>query len=513
MRLVQLSVPVGKRTEVLTMLEAEEIDYVITDESGAGRYEAVVSFPLSVDDVERTVDQLDEVGIPEEAWTVVVDAKTVVSQRLERQTEAEPTHVLLPGRISREELRSVSQDLAPEHDERWSYRMMTAVSAVVATVGLLQNSAAVVVGSMVIAPLVGPAMSGSVGTVVNDRRLATRSVRLQVVGLVLAIASATVFGALVRFTGLVPPGIVITDVPEIQSRLSPNFLSLAVALGAGVAGAISLATGSSAALVGVMIAVALIPPAATVGIGIAWGEPLVSLGSGVLLLVNGVSINLAALVMFWALGYRPLRTADVDSAKATMRRRLRTLVFALVVLSVFLAGVTYLTYQTSKFEEETTGVVCNQLDEPPFRNLTLQRTSVRSVETTIAFDTAGIGHRTPIDVSVTVDRPIGSNYPTLAATLDRRLTNHTGYNVAVDVRFVDTDYSGAPENQSCPKDQQDSNGTTPKSETPLTVPDQPAEASVVSYTKSMVVASSTNVYPYRFTTSVETQMLRCGVTR
>lgn len=447
MRFVQVSIPAEMRAEVLAVLDDAEIDYVITEDA-TGQYEAIVSFPLPVDDVEQTIDRLTAIGIPEEAWTVVLDAKTVVSKRFERQSEEDVDHVSHPGRIPREELQATAKDLAPERTERWSYMALTAVSAVVATVGLLQNSAAVVVGSMVIAPLVGPAMAASVGTVVGDTELTTRGVQLQTYGLVLAIVSAAVFGAFVRFTGLVPPGTAITEIPEIQSRLAPGFLSLGVALGAGVAGAISLATGSGAALVGVMIAVALIPPAATVGIGLAWGQPIVSIGSGVLLLVNVLSINLAALVVFWFLDFRPLRSTDVDAAKITMRRRLRVLFFALIALSVFLGGVTYLTYQQSSFEQEATTTVCDVLEEQPYQELSLQETTVQSSETDIAFDAVGAGERTPIHVGVTVNRPVESTYPTLARTLVRRISDHTDYEVVVDVRYIDTDHSDIAADQS-----------------------------------------------------------------
>lgn len=448
MRFVQVSIPVGKREDVLAVLDAEGVDYAVTDESSEDRYEAVVSFPLPLDDIERTIDRFEEIGLSEEAWTVVLDAKTIVSDRFERQREADTAQAVHPGRTPREELQTAAEDLAPERAERWSYVAMTAVSAVVATVGLLQDSAAVVVGSMVIAPLVGPAMAASVGTVIDDRGLTTRGVRLQAFGLALAITSAAIFGTIVRFTGLMPPGTAITEIPEIQSRLAPDFLSLAVALGAGVAGAISLATGSSVALVGVMIAVALIPPAATVGIGLAWGQPIVSLGSGVLLFVNVLSINLAALVVFWFLDYRPLRSTDIDAAKATMRRRLRVLALALIALSVFLGGVTYLTYQQSTIEQESTATVRETLDEQPYQELSLQETTVRSSETAIAFDVVGAGHRTPIHVEVTVNRPVEAAYPTLATTLARRLADQTDYDVVVNVQFVDTDNSDATADRS-----------------------------------------------------------------
>jgi len=133
---------------------------------------------------------------------------------------------------------------------------MTVISAVIATAGLLLNSPATVVGSMVIAPLIGPAMSAAVGTVVDDEEMFRRGVRMQVLGVAVAIAAATLFAFALRWLALVPPGLDPLDLAEVSERLAPNVLVLVVAIGAGLAGIISLMTGVSAALVGVMIAVA-----------------------------------------------------------------------------------------------------------------------------------------------------------------------------------------------------------------------------------------------------------------
>lgn len=437
MRFIQLSVPAGKRTAILDILSEEDIDYAITDESGDnGGYEAVVSFPLSQDEVETTLDRLRESGISSDAWTVVLDAQTVVSDRFEADEERDDGQDEPSGLIARDELRSAAADLAPERSERWSYVVMTLVSAVVAVIGLLQNSAAVVVGSMVIAPLIGPAMAAATGTVIDDRELATRGVTLQILGLGLAVVSAAAFAVVVRFAGLVPPGTDITAIPEVQSRLTPNFLSLAVAFGAGVAGAISLTTGAGAVLVGVMIAVALIPPAATVGLGIAWGRPLVSFGSGVLLLVNVLSINLVALAVIWLIGYRPQDSFQLNAVRARIRQRIRIL--ALVVLSVFLAGVTYLTYQSAQFEEQAENEVLDMIDEQPYRQLALVDLSIESSETAIAIDEADVAGGGAINVSVTLNRPMGSTQPNFASELDRRLTQQTERDVVVEVQFIDT---------------------------------------------------------------------------
>ncbi|MFD1514513.1 DUF389 domain-containing protein [Halomarina rubra] len=188
-----------------------------------------------------------------------------------------------------------------------------------------------------------------------------------------------------------------------------------------------------------MIAVVLIPPAATVGLGLAWAQPLVSLGAGVLVLVNVLSINLVALVIIWALGYRPQDNIRLEAVRTRIRQRVRLLVLALLVLSIFLGGVTYLSYQATQFEDQAESELTELLDEEPYRELSLLDTAVGTSETTIAFDEAGFAAGGPIQVVVTIDRPAGTEFPEFATELDQRLTQQTGRDVSVEVRYVDAD--------------------------------------------------------------------------
>jgi uncharacterized hydrophobic protein (TIGR00341 family) len=347
-RLVQVTVPSGKRETVRAALEDEGVDYVFTEETSGREHAAVAYVPLPTNAVEPVLKTLREAGIDESTYTVVLDAQTVVSRDFE-QLEERYAEEENSERIARQELVTGAKDLVPSLP---NYLVLTVVSAVIATAGLLLDSPAVVVGSMVIAPLIGPAIAASVGTVVVDDELFARAVRLQVLGVVVSVASAAAFAWFVKTVHLIPPFTDVTAIPEVRERLAPDFLSLAVAVGAGVAGALSLTAGVSAALVGVMIAVALIPPAATVGIGIAWGQPTVSLGSSVLVLVNLLSINLAALVVLWYSGYRPTSWLQLDDARGATLRRVGVLVVAIVLLSVFLGGVTYDSFQGAQTEEE-----------------------------------------------------------------------------------------------------------------------------------------------------------------
>jgi uncharacterized hydrophobic protein (TIGR00341 family) len=346
-RLVQVSVPTGKRETVTAALDDEDVDYVVTEEVSDRGYDVVISFPLPTPAVEPVLERLREAGIERDAYTVVVGAETVVSKRFEslaeRYEDGENAE-----RIAREELRSRANDLATGPN---TFFGLTVVSVVIATAGLLLDSPAVVVGSMVIAPLIGPAMAFAVGTVIDDEDLFVRGLRFQVAGFVVAIAAATAFAVLVRTVHLVPPGTDVLAIGQVAQRVSPDVLSLAVALGAGIAGAYSMQADVSASLVGVMIAVALVPPTAVVGIGIAWGLPGVVVGAGVLVLVNTLSVDLAALATFWYSGYRPERWFRLDEARATTLTRLAVLAAGILVLSIFLGGATVVSVQEGATEE------------------------------------------------------------------------------------------------------------------------------------------------------------------
>jgi uncharacterized hydrophobic protein (TIGR00341 family) len=429
-RLVQVTIPSGKRETILSTLDDEGVDYVVADETSGRRYSAVAYFPLPTNAVEPVLESLRSAGLGDDSFTIVVEANTVVSRRFEelqeRYAEEEDE-----GRIAREELTTAASNLAPTLDV---YVVMTVVSALIATAGLLLDSPAVVVGSMVIAPLVGPALAASVGTVVNDHELFSRGVRLQIGGLVLAVVTAALFGLAVRYGNLIPPLADVTSVAQIRERVAPDFLSLVVALGAGAAGVVSLTSGVSTALVGVMIAVALIPPAATVGIGLAWGAPLVALGSGVLLLVNVLSINLAALVVLWYSGYRPEHWFREGAARKATIKRIATLVVAIVVLSAFLGGVTYDSYTrattTQDLTEGAESVVAATNASTSFE-LAVLDVQVEHTNTAL--------FQRPQRVIVTVGVPPGESINGLAPEMDQRLEATAGHEIDTEIRYVTTE--------------------------------------------------------------------------
>ncbi|NIC00135.1 TIGR00341 family protein [Halobacterium sp. R2-5] len=406
MRLVQILIPKAKSDVVEGVLHDEDIDYTLLVERGREEPSVVITFPLPVPAVEPVLDDLRDAGLEEDSYTVIVEAETVVS---ENYSDLEKRYAQNDPRISREELQSQAKDLTPRFN---TYVVMTIMSVVVATAGLLLDSPAVVVGSMVIAPLIGPALGASVGTVIDDHALFRRGLKLQAIGLGVGIATAAAFASVVRTTGLVSPMFDIFEVAEIEGRLTPDLLSLVIAAGAGVAGAWTLTAGTSAALVGVMIAAALVPPLGVVGIGIAWGLPGVALAATVLVLVNVLTINITSLAVLWYKGYRPNNWVQADEARIATQKRAVALVAVILVLSAVLGAVTYDTHRVGSYEEDVTEEVRAALDSPEYADLTLMSVTVEY--------TNPVPPRQPERVVVTVGYPVETDPPRLAETLRQR---------------------------------------------------------------------------------------------
>ena len=427
MRLVQVLIPKGTRSAVLDTLDDQGIDYAVFDEVGRGDFEAMVQFPVPPSGVEPVMDELVEAGIREDAYTIVLSTETVVSQRLSALVER------FPGlRISREELYARAQDLAPANSTFFAFLLL---STVIATTGLLLDSAATIIGAMVVAPLMGPAVSASVGTILDDPGMTRRGVRLQVVGLVAAIATAAVMGWLLQQTVLIPPGLDIRTIPQVAERTSPNFLSLFLALGSGIAGSISIMRGSGSTLVGVAIAVALVPPAATSGLGIAFGLQGVAIAGAVLVVVNLLAINVSALILFWVAGFKPLDAGAFEGVRASIVSRIVVFAVAIAVLSIVLGAVTWTTFQTQAFEQQTRSELQQQFDEADLEGVEL-------VSVTADYEPIDLllGNDPRVNVLVGVPRDRGVP-PDLAQRWDDQLTAEFDREVVVRVGFIETQVS------------------------------------------------------------------------
>lgn len=424
MRLVQIAVSAPRVEAATTAIDRFGAEYVVAAGPETADTQLVI-VPVPTGAVEELLETLRAAGVDERNFTVVSDLASVISPRTEALRESFAADADEdPEKLAREEL---SDTVGALLGESGTFVALTAISAIVAVAGILTDAAAVVVGSMVIAPLIGPAMATSVGTVLDEEDLFRRGLFRQLSGFLIAVVAATAMAGGVRYAGLIPPGTDLSTIGQFASRSRPDVLSLAVALGAGAAGAISLTSGISTALVGVMIAAALIPPIGVVGIGIAYGQPAAILGAGALVVVNLLAINLTALGVLVAQDYQPRQWFRLSDARRATLLRAMVLVVATVVVSSVLVATTVATMETTATERQMTAAIEDVIDDQ--RAARLLSVEFRQADGVIDRPVTGV----VVEVGVTDDPP-----PELSSRLSSAVEPVSEHPLRVEVRYVKT---------------------------------------------------------------------------
>jgi uncharacterized hydrophobic protein (TIGR00271 family) len=178
-----------------------------------------------------------------------------------------------------------------------AYFAMNAAATVMAALGLLENSATVIIGAMLIAMLFGPIVGIALGLAEGDLPLLGRSFLSEFAGAAWVLAIGFIVGSASRNLSIGS---------EILSRTAPNLLDLLVGLVGGLAGGFTyVASGLTGVVVGVAISTALVPPLTTCGILLAHHLPGLAGGAFLLFLANFTAIAIGAMLVFWLVGHRP----------------------------------------------------------------------------------------------------------------------------------------------------------------------------------------------------------------
>ncbi len=182
-----------------------------------------------------------------------------------------------------------------------SFYLLLGLSGIISTLGLLANSVAVIIGAMIIAPLMGPIVSIAYAMTMGNRRLLRRSS--------LTLATGVILTILLSYFACIISGLK-SDNLEILARANPTLIDLGVALTAGAAGAFANSRRRIAdALPGVAISVALVPPLSVFGIGLAWRNQDLYVGSLLLFVTNLISIIFSGGLVFIFQNYGDIRRA------------------------------------------------------------------------------------------------------------------------------------------------------------------------------------------------------------
>ena len=187
---------------------------------------------------------------------------------------------------------------------------MFVVSSILAAFGRYYNCVPIIIGTRVFAPLRGPNLALALATTLGDLTLLRRALLTALAGIAMTMVLSVIIGVLLQ----VDPA-----TPEMASRNGVGLGDLVVALASGAAGALAFTTGVSATLIGVMVAVALLPPLVAFGLLLGSGHAALAMGALSLFLMNLICVNLAGVTTFLVQGIRPATWWEKDRASKATR--------------------------------------------------------------------------------------------------------------------------------------------------------------------------------------------------
>lgn len=268
--------------------------------------------------------------------------------------------------LTSERRATVAADMSAAARPSVDFFVLIILSAVIASLGLLQNSAAVIIGAMLVAPLMSPILAIGMGMAIGEPKTLGGGAEATAKGVALAIF----VGALVAMTSPLQ-----TATNEIMARTAPNLLDLMVALASGAAAGYAISRKEvAAALPGVAIAAALVPPLCVVGYGLGTSQLSIATGASLLFTTNLIAIILSAALVFVALGFRARQQEQSEIA-----RGIRLTIISMLMITVVLGLATFSTVR----ELNRKVAVENVFNRPPIStkaavtDLTVRRSAGR----------------------------------------------------------------------------------------------------------------------------------------
>jgi len=231
--------------------------------------------------VPELIERLQEIGVGTKFGIIDILPLDGTIPELTRRFDERKDQV--PNRIA---LSEIKNNIKEKSKPSFNYFVFIILSAIMAAAGLILNSSAVVIASMIISPLMGPVLGLSFGIATSDGKVMRNSAIAQIFGILISICCGIFLGYL---------SIILIEDPQITSEMvSRNFpvtLDIIIASCAGIAVGFSITGTVKYTLVGAAIALSLMPPAVNVGLALMYGDISLSFGSLILLLTNIIIIN------------------------------------------------------------------------------------------------------------------------------------------------------------------------------------------------------------------------------
>ncbi|RDY70250.1 TIGR00341 family protein [Halobacillus sp. SY10] len=287
----------------------------------------LVRILVQKNEVEEILNYLEEVSNVVEGFeTLLIPVQTYISketiheetkeEEAQEDDEEERSRLL---RASRHELMNAAEK---NSHITMNYSLLILLSAIVATVGIIKDSEAVVIGAMVIAPMIGPVISVAFFAILGDYKGLGQSAVSSLYGIAIVLFISIAFG---YFTD------VGMENAQYLDRTKVTLIDIPLGVASGAAGALAFLNRLSGNLVGVMVAVALLPPSVAMGMSIGDGSMTAAYGAFLLVTVNIMSILLAAVSIFSISGIRPVRWDEVQRANVS---RPLSIVFVIIIVLI-----------------------------------------------------------------------------------------------------------------------------------------------------------------------------------
>jgi uncharacterized hydrophobic protein (TIGR00341 family) len=301
---------------------SEPVDYYVIDTERKDR--KLISVFIREGMEQTLMDNVQTALEGSNGWRISILPIEATAPKLEEARQGKQQKAT---QATREEIYS---DVATGARFDRNFFVMVILSTIVAAIGLNSDGVAAVIGAMVIAPLLGPVLGFSMGAALGDDELLKRS------SVTLAAGIGTAFACSLLLSLVLP---IDLESRELMSRAEVRLDGLALAMAAGGAAALSLTSSQASALVGVMVAAALLPPGAAVGLFAGAGEWTLALRACLLLALNVAALILSALIVFRLRRIRPRSWIEQKNAN---RAVLLNAVLSGLVLIASVALILYL---------------------------------------------------------------------------------------------------------------------------------------------------------------------------
>lgn len=328
-RLIEIVLPEGRGDDIEELLYQQKLESFWRNSIDGNQARIRIVLPTS--EVEAVFDILEPYlkNLPDASAILMnIEASIPREKKEEPETEEDESEdgaaqTENSGRISRHELYD---DIAVNSHINSTYLTMVSLSAVIAAIGLARNDMAIIIGAMVLAPLLIPNVAVALANTLGDTELAVQGVKTAAAGLFLALVIGGVIGAVFP---------VDPTLSSIAARTELHWSDLALALASGAAGVLAFTSGGHLSLIGVMVAVALMPPLVSAGLLFGSGFPLLGFRALELTFANVICVNLAGIVTFSLQGIRPATWWEKTKASQARRKALwiwTSLLFLLILI-------------------------------------------------------------------------------------------------------------------------------------------------------------------------------------